>query len=309
MIKELEQRNNIDWYGLEYQDEKQFEYLVQIANEFCPQIEPDSYLDEATGDWKNRLVKDLSLAPNQFAYRYLQGEIDVAFKDKYLESKEVIETLTAFEIDVSKFWYLSLFIKDLVIDKCVNAISSTQTPREQMQELIDRIQEMGWHKDYSSEKEAVLTLKVEGKQNFKITDSKVILSIGIALSEYVKTIEYGSKLASVALDLDSILNSRVTIDKTPMFALFTKMMKSFLDPYKAKPPYPKSLDKMLLISRMIYILGLSDDKRYYDEYETDEDGKIILDEENGYKKRNFLKNIIRRYEDYKYTTIGNVYMC
>lgn len=309
MIEELEQRNNIDCNGLEYQDEKQFEYLVQIANEFCPQIEPDSCLDEATGKWKSRLVTHPSLAPNKFANRYFQSEIDVAFKDEYLKSQEVIETLTAFEIDVSKFWYLSLFIKDVVIDKCVNAIPSTQTPREQMQELIDRILEMDWHKDCSSEKEAVLTLKVKGKQNLKITDGQVILSIGIALSEYVKTIEDGSKLASAALDLDSILNSRVTIDKTPMFALFTKMMKSFLEPYKAKPPYPKSLDKMLLISRMIYILGLSDDKRYYDEYETDEDGKIIIDRENGFKKKNFLKNIIRRYENYKYTTVGNVYMC
>ena len=74
------------------------------------------------------------------------------------------------------------------------------------------------------------------------------------------------------------------------------MMKFFLTPYTAMPPYPKSIDKMLLISRMIKILGLSDDERFYQECD------LATNE-----KRNFLKNLIRRYENYKYTTIGVIY--
>lgn len=47
------------------------------------------------------------------------------------------------------------------------------------------------------------------------------------------------------------------------------------------PPYPKSIDKMLLISRMIKILGLSDDERFYQEYD------LATNE-----KRNFLKTLL-----------------
>jgi len=47
---------------------------------------------------------------------------------------------------------------------------------------------------------------------------------------------------------------------------------------------------------MIKILGLSDDERFYQEYD------LATNE-----KRNFLKNLIRRYENYKYTTIGVIY--
>lgn len=312
----------------EYQDVPLLDYVWEVANKFLPSVK-----DTDTG-----MIPAESIAPAIFSNRYFESTLsakeryerakemgmcnatfeqysqsknrykplDARFKDEYLKSEEVLDVLNSYRIDISKFWYLSLFIKDVVIDKCVNAILA-QTSGEWFQELIDRINKV----DLTSEKSAELIFKLEGKHKFVIADKPIIKEIGQALAVYKMLIEnYGLNQQTLSrLNLDKFLNERVTIDDTPKFALFTKMMKSFLDPYKAKPPYPKSLDKMLLISRMIYILGLSDDKRYYDEYETDEDGKIILDEENGYKKKNFLKNTIRRYEDYKYTTIGNVYMC
>lgn len=51
-----------------------------------------------------------------------------------------------------------------------------------------------------------------------------------------------------------------------------------------------SKDKSLLISRMIFILGISDDESFFEEYK--EDGS----------KLDYLKNYIKKYKDKKITT-------
>lgn len=264
-----------------YQDVPLLDYVWEVANKFLPSVE----------DTDIGMMPAESIAPAIFANRYFENKLDISFKDKYLKSMEVIETLNSFEIDVSKFWYLSLFIKDVVLDKCVDAMPA-ETSNERIQELIVRIEKM----EQSSKKNAELIFKLEGKQSFIIADKSTIGEIGLALAIYKKLME-SHRLYNGQLDLTKMLNEKVTIDKTPMFALFAKMMKYFLDPYKAKPPYPKSSDKMLLISRMIYILGLSDDDRFNKEHDL-----------ATYEKKNFLKNLIRRYENHKYTTMGNIYM-
>lgn len=225
--------------------------------------------------------------------------LDVRFKNEYLKSEEVLDALNSYCIDIGKFWYLSLFIKDVVLDKCVDAMPA-ETSNDRIQKLTDRISEM------PDGKNAELIFKLKGKQKYVIADEYTIKEIGVALAVYKKLIE-NCGVNGGQLDVNKMLNGKVTVDRTPMFALFTKMMKYFLSPYKAVRSSLTSTDKMLLISRMIYVLGLSDDRRFYEEYETDEDGKIIIDGENNYKKRNFLKNLIRKYEDYKYATIGVVY--
>lgn len=297
----------------EYQDVPLLDYVWEVANKFLPSVEdtdigmmPAESIAPAifanryaernlTIEERYKRAKDMGMCNTTFE-RYSQSKhdyrpLDTRFKDEYLKSEEVLETLNSYRIDVSKFWYLSLFIKDMVLDKCVNAMPA-KTPDAQIQELIDKIMEL----DLSSNKNAELIFKQEGKHQFSIADKSIIKEIGVALTVYKKLMK-DNGLNSGQLDLKKMLNEKVTIDNTPMYALFTKIMKSFLTPYTAIPPYPKSIDKMLLISRMIKILGLSDDERFYQEYD------LATNE-----KRNFLKNLIRRYEDYKYTTMGNIYM-
>lgn len=301
----------IDWNRAnEYQNVPLLDYVWKVANHFLPSIE----------DTDIGMMPAESIAPAIFANRYSERNLsveerykrakemgmcyttfkqysqskhkyrplDIRFKDKYLKSEEVLDTLNSYHIDISKFWYLSLFIKDVVLDKCVDAMPA-ETSNERIQELISRIDEM------PSEKSAELIFKLEGKQKYVIADKLTIKEIGVALTVYKKLIE-DSGINSGQLDIKRILSERVTIDKTPMFALFTKMMKFFLAPYKIEMPSLTSTDKMLLISRMIYVLGLSGDERFYQEYDF-----------NINEKRNFLKNLIRRYENYKYTTLGHIY--
>lgn len=56
-----------------------------------------------------------------------------------------------------------------------------------------------------------------------------------------------------------------------------------------------SKDKSLLISRMIFILGISDDESFFDEYK--EDGS----------KLNYLKNYIKKYKSLKKPTYNSRY--
>ena len=301
----------LDWdRAYEYQDVPLLDYVWEVANKFLPSVE----------DTDIGMIPAESIAPAIFSNRYFESTLsakerykrakemgmcnatfeqysqsknryrplDSRFKDEYLKSEEVLDVLNSYRIDISKFWYLSLFIKDVVLDKCVDAMPA-ETSNERIQELIDKINEM------PNGKNAELIFKLEGKQKYVIADRPTIKEIGIALAVYKKLIE-DNGLNNGQLDLDKMLNEKVTIDKTPMFALFAKMMKSFLTPYTAKPPYPKSIDKMLLISRMIKTLGLSDDERFYQEYDLSTN-----------EKKYFLKNLIRRYENCKYTTIGSIY--
>ena len=291
-------------------DEPLLEYVWEVANHFLPSCEDTDkgmILIESTAPaiFANRYfernltieeryerAKEMGMCNTTFE-QYSQSKnryrpLDVRFKNEYLKSEEILDVLNSYHIDISKFWYLALFIKDVVLDKCVDAMPA-ETSNERIQELIGRINEM------PNEKNAELIFKLEGKQKYVIADKSTIKEIGVALAVYKKLME-NNGLNRGQLDLKKMLNEKVTIDKTPMYALFTKMMKFFLTPYTAMPPYPKSIDKMLLISRMIKILGLSDDERFYQECD------LATNE-----KSNFLKNLIRRYENYKYTTIGVIY--
>lgn len=294
----------------EYQDVPLLDYVWEVANKFLPSIEDtdigmipaesiapaifsNRYFESTLSD-KERYerAKEMGMCNTTFE-RYLQSKcdykpLDTCVKEVYLKSEEVLDTLNSYHIDISKFWYLALFIKDVVLDKCVDAMPA-ETSNERIQELIGRINEM------PNGKNTELIFKLEGKQKYIIADKPTIKEIGVALAIYKELME-NNGLYRGQLDLKKMLNEKVTIDKTPMYALFTKMMKFFLTPYIATPPYPKSIDKMLLISRMIKILGLSDDERFYQECD------LATNE-----KRNFLKNLIRRYENYKYTTIGVIY--
>ena len=56
-----------------------------------------------------------------------------------------------------------------------------------------------------------------------------------------------------------------------------------------------STDKSLLISRMIFVLGISDDEPFFEEYR--EDGS----------KLNYLKNYIKKYKNVEISTIQSRY--
>ena len=93
-----------------YYDVPLLEYVSKLAQEFLPQYYPEEDIECDSN------------APDIFARRYFNGDIDTSFMDSYLDN-DLQKTLKAFGIDCNKFWYLCLFVKDITLDKCIDAIS------------------------------------------------------------------------------------------------------------------------------------------------------------------------------------------
>ena len=144
-----------------------------IAN--SPKLE---YAVEVANTFEGHVAK-------MFAFRLTM--IDQSRKQKYLDSKEVQDTLRAFHLDAEKFWYLCLFIKDIVEGYAdgYDAIS----PREEITQLVALLQKVESDKNDNSlrtKSNALLSLKL-GKMSVKIDNQLTLGIIKAALYAILKT--------------------------------------------------------------------------------------------------------------------------
>lgn len=58
-------------------------------------------------------------------------KMDMSFKDKFLENEDLQNTIKAFGLDVSKLWYLLLFVHDYIED------FSTSLKKSEVQDIGD----------------------------------------------------------------------------------------------------------------------------------------------------------------------------
>lgn len=239
----------------------------------------------------------INLAGEEVVSFYLRlSSIDTSRKQKYLDSEEVQDTLRAFHFDSEKFWYLCLFIKD-VVEGYADGIDAV-SPREEISQLVALLNKVksDFKRDgtYSLKSNAMLSLKVD-KKTVKIENP---LTLGIIKAILYKFLQTDNKL------LDDSSFNMTKIHKAPIYkiALFNMLLKWFLkDKVADKAIYASngnkiSKDKSLLISRMIFILGISDDESFFDEYK--EDGS----------KSNYLKNYIKKYKNIEVPTYNSRYL-
>lgn len=242
----------------------ELEYAVEVANTFGEHI------------------------ANVFALRL--PEIDQSFKQKYLDSVEVQDTLRAFHLDAEKFWYLCLFIKDIV-EGYAEGIEAI-TPREEIIQLSTLLNTVDTDKENckicNMKSNALLSLKV-GKETVKIDNFATLLMINEALIDLIKS---DWEL------LDDSSRNMTKLHKSVIYkvAWFNRFLRGFLkDKVADKAIYASkgsaiSTDKGLLISRMIFVLGISDDESFFEEYHKTKEGKVVKsDQLKGYLKR--YKNV------------------
>ena len=239
----------------------------------------------------------INLAGEEVVSFYLRlSSIDTSRKQKYLDSEEVQDTLRAFHLDAEKFWYLCLFIKD-VVEGYADGIDAV-SPREEISQLVALLNKVksDFKRDgtYSLKSNAMLSLKVD-KETVKIENP---LTLGIIKATLYKFLQTDNKL------LDDSSFNMTKIHKAPIYkiALFNMLLKWFLkDKVADKAIYASngnkiSKDKSLLISRMIFILGISDDESFFDEYK--DDGS----------KLDYLKNYIKKYKNIEVPTYNSRYL-
>ena len=166
-IEEFERTGYMDYPYIDY---PLFSYVNMVANEHWWEPVPD--FDVETGE--EYFIMNPSFVPSRFARRYLDGKIDVSRLDKYLQAAsekpifkhhkfleiddtnrqelqkvqddclpDISMTLKAYHLDISKFWYLCVCVKDWVEGKtCEGAIISLPTHREELKNLTNELNKL-----------------------------------------------------------------------------------------------------------------------------------------------------------------------
>lgn len=264
----------------DYYDEPLLEYVVDFANKVFPTYDGESFYE--------------SNMPDLFGDRYVKGIIKPIGVDKYLDDKlEIQYTLDAFGLDSNKFWYLCLFLKDYVKGQTTNAIKTNPTHREELSNLLDELNKMNitikCDRILSAEKGGELTFKVEGGKKVVITDKTTLIYINAAITTFME--KYNKILDKSTLDI----KATTSLPLIYQIYLFNKYLSMFLKPLVAKKGTIASKDKSFLISKMIYVLSISDDVKFITEYKDNGD------------KLNHLKNLLSRYKNIKIPTLNSIY--
>lgn len=311
-IEELPDLKTNRFDNFKYRDMELLEYVWKVAKKFHPIIPYDE--DEPED----------SSAPSIFADRYSQSQLaakeryarhkeiyptstedfetyskrkqlDASFKDRYLNNEDLQNTIEAYGLDVSKFWYLLLFAYDYIEDFGTNTPTLMETTLKEINEFEAKLKEA-----------TSITLKKDNRKSYS-TEREDILKIIKASFEYY-TNTYNNIVTDDCSDedkrkklkdigLDSFIDGRghsvdtktkVTLEISYKKWYFAKMFLYFLEDKKTITlPQKKvkvSKDKMIFISRLLYTVGYAG-KDYNEEYD-----------EEGNKNRK-LSNLLRKYNN------------
>ena len=247
-----------------YESEPLFEYVTRVSDmmgEIVTDINPDGSYESTP-----------HLQPFRFASDYLNGKIDTqSIRMDLYESPDVQDTLRAFGLDSSKFWYLCLFVKWRVDCECKTAFVFPKSGIEQLESLADELKKL------SPEKSANLQFKIDRNKTITVDNGFISYLPEIANEKCLSPNSYG---------LDEI--EKVSLSTRTKIYLYHKYMSEFVSPLEAIKGIYASKDKSLLISRMIYIFSVCDDPKLY----TD------LNEKGN--KQNQLKGYLSRYKPFKF---------
>ena len=310
-----------------YYNVSQLEYVCEIANYLLPVYHPEdaSYdpYSPAPAIFANRYLDSMLAIEQRYERAIAIGEcpyenyasyeqaqhhvrlLDRSFIERYSHNRDLQNTIQAFGLDASKFWYLLVFIKDYVEDLGTNA----------------PVIEMSAFEDYEKYFEALRTAEMvilkDGKRKiYETKNDDTIALIWCAMDYYLKSYnklvednpdDLQQKLEEMgwSLALKNASCQRVCYDQLYNLDIshkkwkFADILLYFLKDRKAKNIRHGhefiSKDRMTFVSRLIYTIEY-DSARYNEEFK-----------ENGAKNR-MLSNLLRRYskEDFPLVT-GRLY--
>ena len=260
-----------------YESEPLFDYVTRVSDmmgEIVTDINPDGSYNSTP-----------HLQPFRFASDYLNGKIDTQsiYMDLY-ESPDIQDTLRAFGLDSSKFWYLCLFIKWRVDYEYKTAFVFPTSTKEKLHNLISEFEKLSPEFQggkFVSKVPATLTFKVNGGKTITIDDANTLSFIGAAIESFLEQQDTDDLITSNSYGISEL--EKVDLSVRTKIYLYHKYLSLFVNPLEAIKGIYASKDKSLLISRMIYVFRVSEDKKLY----TD------LNEKGN--KQNQLKGYLSRY--------------
>lgn len=323
IIDELQDRK-ARWHEFDLlRDEPLLEYVWEVALEFneapstlvghtktsfAPTIFANRYAESKLTD-EERYARHMEMYPKEESFEeFMKDEyksLDTSFRDRFLSNKELQYTIEAFGLDVSKLWYLLLFVHDYIEDFGSCKLTLLDTTWQELNKVNTKLEDA-----------TEIMLKKNGRKSYA-TDRKDIMKVlktaldcfvniySNIMEEDLTEQEKFEKLKGIGLlnyidDWSHLvdLNINYYLDPSHKKWYFTKIFLFFLKNRKARTlPYVKekvSTDKYMFISRLIYTVGYHG-KEYNKEYN-----------EKGDKNR-MLSNLLRKYNKEEFPTMASRY--
>ncbi len=323
IIEELQDRKALLHEFDLLRDEPLLEYVWEVALEFneapstlvgdvktsfAPTIFANRYAESKLTD-EERYARHMEMYPKEESFEeYMEDKykkLDTSFKDKFLSNQDLQYTIEAFGLDVSKLWYLLLFVHDYIEDFGSSKLTLLDTTWQELNKVNTKLEEA-----------TQIMLKKNGRKSYETERKDIMKLLKTALDYYVNTYknimeddlteeERLEKLKGIGLlnyidDWSHLVNLNINYHLDPSHKkwYFTKIFLSFLKNRKARNlPHVKkmvSTDKYMFISRLIYTVGYHG-KEYNKEYN-----------EKGNKNR-MLSNLLRKYNNEEFPTIASRY--
>ena len=198
--------------------------------------------------------------------------------EEYKKNKEIQPTLAGLEIDSDKFWFLLLFILDYTQGQCFNAQDLAPSP---IGELNSRINLLAQYKAVGENpltdqmqfsEDITLSIQINGKEVQTIQHPNTIgylLSLCEKSFQSLCDMELEDMIAMCEVPLKDTSN---TESNNSQICYFTLLFKSMLQPFpdgimtkqKRRSRNSKiSYNVTFLISRLIYLTGISKNEEFY----------------------------------------------
>lgn len=231
---------------------------------------------------------DPQRAIETFEIRYNNNEIATRYTyEQYISDKDLQTVIRGLKLDADAFWLLTIFCFDYALDRCGGLKFGDNS-----KDLIERFIRVAETIEESDSDKIQLTLK-SGKSKITLTDGKALTTILQWIKQgYDSTEDKDSLYAFDKSDPQQMFLQNEESDSV-MIWYFAIIMRYF---FELNPQYKGeskkcdglSLSKNLLISTLIFNLGLSRNPSFRESDET-------------------LKGFFKQYKNKKIDTLDNLY--
>ena len=229
---------------------------------------------------------DIPYAAEIFAERYNTGQIICPYKyEDYIRNGELQDTINGLGLDANAFWLLVMFSFDYACSMCFDSSIIAPTRGENIESLINLLPD-------DKDSKAKLTLKTS-KGKYEIISHKTISLI----LEWIKR-GYEQDKDSIGINTIDINNTSELLQSkeesdSVLIWYFAHLLKYFFDlkpqfKGKRKKGETVSLNKNLLISKLVYYTQLSKNTNFLDDTDT-------------------LKSFFKQYKDKDIKGFSNIY--
>ena len=281
------------------------DYIGDVENIYIPSYDVFEYRDstdiimipiddETSADFTEEEIRLADTRPVEatqckeiFSKRYNDNLINK--KNAYATyRKELGHLVEKLELDVDKFWFLTLFILDYCESMFYQGQTYKPTPLEQLFQLSHTIKQCS--------REEPMTLKFKCDKKKAELDSQLAITVLSSLIEdFNEQLDQecsseDENISKRAYQLRALLNKREVKEDSdvpkdsPIIVYFAKMFLNFFDMQsqicsKRRPGVNHTKIEMELVSKLVYFTGLSTNKQW-DDIENE-----------------YLKSFLRQYKD------------